>query len=235
MNRHFLKEKEREIIDMHYKAMERYLKLNEETNLQIRKVRHDISNHMVNIKSMISDSTSGKMTEYINEVIEDLDEFSITIKSGNEIADIVLNQKIIEARKHNIDLVIKAAIPPDISVKPADLSSILFNSIDNAIEASLKIDDIDNKRIRVNIHPKKDYLYFEIINNISDNTEVQRGRTSKENKKNHGYGLIILEDITSKYDDFMNYEIIDNEFRLHMVVSLGKITTSFTEKATSFT
>lgn len=209
--------------------------MNEQTNLQIRKIRHDINNHIINIKNILSDRDDDKINEYINGIIEDLDDPPITIRSGNEIADIVLNQKFNEARKNNIDIAINAVIPPDTSINPADLSSILFNSIDNAMEASLKIDDIDKRKIKINIHPKKDYLYFEIINNIRENHEFQKTRTSKENKEEHGYGLVILEDITNKYDGFMNYEIVDNEFKLYMIVSLGKKTTNFTKKATSIT
>lgn len=220
---------------MHYKATERYLKMNEQTNLQIRKIRHDINNHIINIKNILSDRDDDKINEYINGIIEDLDDSPITIRSGNAIADIVLNQKLNEARKNNIDIAISAVIPPDTSINPADLSSILFNSIDNAMEASLKIDDIDKRKIKINIHPKKDYLYFEIINNVRENHEFQKGITLKENKEEHGYGLIILEDITNKYDGFMNYEIVDNEFTLYMIVSLGKKTTNFTKKATSIT
>ena len=235
LNKYFLKEKEREIIDIHYKAMDRYLKMNEEANLQIRKIRHDLSNHIVNIRNMIADKLDPKINEYVTTIIEDMNKFTTAIKSGNEIADVVLNQKLLEADKYNIKLEINAIIPPELSINPADLSSILFNSIDNAIEASLKIDDIDMRSIKVNIHPRKDYLYFQIINNIGDYAQIQKGRTSKENKMNHGYGLTILEDITNKYDGFMDYEVVDREFKLYMVVSLEKRTASFTEKATSFT
>ncbi len=234
LNKHYIKEKERAIIDLHYKATDIYLKMNEETNQQIRKIRHDINNHMINIKNMISSKASDKIDQYINEIIGDVEAISNSIRSGNEIADIVLNQKNIEAKKHNIDFIVNAAIPPDISINQVDLSSLLFNSIDNAIEASLGIEDISKRRIKINIHPKKDYLYFEIINSIQDNIIIHRGMTSKANKENHGYGLIILEDIVSKYDGFMDYEIVDKEFRIYMAVLLEKNTTSFTKNATSY-
>ena len=48
-----------------------------------------------------------------------------------------MNDKYSEAILHGIDFDIKAIAPPKINIEDIDLSSILFNTIDNAIEACL--------------------------------------------------------------------------------------------------
>jgi signal transduction histidine kinase len=234
LNKHHIKQKERAIIDMHYKAAERYFKMNQETNIEIRKIRHDINNHLANIKNLVSTKSNDKINEYINIIEEDLDMVPITIRTGNEIADMVLNQKKIEAKSHDIAFKVNAVIPPDTDINPPDLSSLLFNSIDNSIEACFKIKDKSKRKIEIVIYPKKDYLYFEISNSIYKNAKIHRGMTSKKDKNKHGYGLIILEDIAVKYNGFIDYEVLDGEFKLYMAVSL-KDTTSLTKKATSLT
>lgn len=40
---------------------------------------------------------------------------------------------------------------------------------------------LERRSIKVNIHPKKDYLYFEIIINIGDYAQIQKGRIYKGN------------------------------------------------------
>nr|WP_229768596.1 GHKL domain-containing protein [Tissierella pigra] len=112
-----------------------------------------------------------------------------------------------------------------------DLSSILFNTIDNAIEACMN-SSAENKYINLELYPDANFLCYKIRNNYNSTNGNSHMRTYLNKKKyiSSGYGLSIIEDIINKYDGYMDIKKNDMEYLVTIILPLNdhsvqKITT----------
>ena len=84
-----------------------------------------------------------------------------------------------------------------------DLSAVLFNLLDNGIEACL---GCSHSSLTLTISDHMGYLHIKMVN--SKEEKKFTGETTKEDKVHHGYGLSIITDIANKHDGSVQW--IDN-------------------------
>lgn len=84
-----------------------------------------------------------------------------------------------------------------------DLSAVLFNLLDNGIEACSQCND---SSLSLSISDHMGYLHIKMVN--SKQEKKFTGETTKEDKIHHGYGLSIITDIANKHDGSVQW--IDN-------------------------
>ena len=106
---------------------------------QVRGWRHDYRNHIQNMKILLSEGNYDKLNGYLNELAEDLNTVDTVIKTGNVMADAVLNSKLTTAQKANIKVTVKAGVPDDIVMSDVELCAVMGNLLDNALEACMKL------------------------------------------------------------------------------------------------
>ncbi|MEG0249330.1 MAG: GHKL domain-containing protein [Peptostreptococcus sp.] len=186
-----LYEKDTEDILKDYSAS--YIDKAKEYSEKMSKLVHDFKNHIMVLDSL-SDNKE-EMQKYIEPLLKNAKVDDIVI-TGNKLADIVLNEKVEDMKKYNIEYDIKAAIPPDISIDDYDLTSILFNTIDNAIEASSHVDG--ERKIYIDIFSKGNNLVYNISNNYVENLLGDRNYADKPKLK-RGIGMKLVKDIVEKY------------------------------------
>lgn len=91
-----------------------------------------------------------------------------------------------------------------------DICSLFYNLILNAVEANLKIED--KRFIKLYIANIKNNVLIKIVNPIDENFNldiIKENKTTKEDKENHGFGLITINNIISKYNGNIDYSIHD--------------------------
>ncbi|WML33882.1 GHKL domain-containing protein [Clostridium sp. OS1-26] len=222
LGKYYEKEQEYKIIELKSEIMEKHYLEKEELYNETRKLRHDFKNHIICTLSLIKNNKIQEGIEYIESINNVVVLDSILIRSGNDIVDAILNQKSILAEEYNINIDVKANIPKEIKIKSIDLLSVLSNIIDNAIEASREINNEDKKRIDVRINPYKDYLLISISNSAKTNpiSTMKKFQSTKKDKKNHGLGVKIINNIAEKYDGFVEYFYKDNIFTIKILMKL---------------
>ena len=132
---------QRELIDTHYREVENMYR-------QIRGWRHDYRNHIQVMKALAANGDLDGLKAYLDELDTDLNTVDTVIKTGNAMADAILNSKISLARSRNIPVQADAHIPVQLRMSELDLCVILGNLFDNAIEASLALPE-GQRMIRV--------------------------------------------------------------------------------------
>ncbi|MCR8744683.1 GHKL domain-containing protein [Romboutsia lituseburensis] len=120
-------------LDMQYNH---YLSI-QESQMKVRKLYHDINNHMACIKELQNEDVN----EYIDSINEELKEYKNTFTTNNMILDIILNEKNSVCKKNNIELTCDINFSKYSFIEMIDISSIFSNIIDNAIEACKKVED----------------------------------------------------------------------------------------------
>ena len=139
------------------------------------------------------------------------------VLTGNRLADIVLNEKVEDMKKYNIEYDIKAAIPPEISIDDYDLSAILFNTIDNAIEACSHVKG--ERKLNIDIFCKSNNLVYNISNSYSQKKESGRNYADKGKLKS-GIGMKIIENIVDKYYGDIDISKDDEMYKLSLFVKI---------------
>lgn len=218
----YFNEKQTAVLVEHQKNLtEKYILENEKNYKEVRKLWHDLDNHLSIIQSYLNENQSVKAKAYIDEVQEIFQNVPMVIKTGNEIADIVINQKRTLALEKNISFEVIAYIGVNLIITSSDLCILLSNSLDNAIEASEIVKE-GKKSIHMQIKTHKQFLMIEIENYSDIQPEYKSGMltTHKKDSLNHGLGVLSMESIVKKYDGNMYHEYSDNIFRLTIVLNI---------------
>ena len=88
----------------------------------------------------LSKRVNEKLENYQRELLDtDLNTVDTVVKTGNAMADAILNSKISLAKARDIPVQVDAHIPVKLTMSELDLCVILGNLFDNAMEASLAL------------------------------------------------------------------------------------------------
>lgn len=174
-----------------------------------RQFRHDITSELLQIQNFYNKGEYKEAQQYINEM---LDEIKIINKKGynvgNEIVNTILNSYFtpIEAE---CEIKIKGFIDNEIKISRRDLCVIVSNLVKNAVEAVRKCSE-ENKKIIFEIQQGKQFFHIEVKNTAQCNTIITGKNypvTSKEDKKQHGFGIQNIIKISKKYNGRYEYKI----------------------------
>lgn len=181
-----------------------------------RKFRHDYNNHMTCLQSLLHENKAEEAMEYLESISNHPTMKLSSFKSGNPIADAILNEKASIAKSDNCHLYFKGMISERISA--FDICTILANALDNSIEACRKIESDKEKEITVNCVLKND-MQIICISNPSQGADPSL-RTTKENKENHGFGLYNIKKTVETLDGTVQITQTSPNFILDMMFKL---------------
>ena len=127
--------------------------------------------------------------------------------SNNKIIDIILYNKVLLMKKLHIRHVIDCQVNDDLPLSSYEIMSVLNNLLDNAIEACSFL-DIKQRYIELTITVVANYLVVKVTNAIANpDICLIPGVSTKEDKKNHGIGLMVIEHTCKKNLGSFQYEI----------------------------
>ena len=182
---------------------------------QIKKVRHDLLNHMILLRQYINDGMYDKSLEYIDNLTENIAVNSDNINTGNVVIDAVVSAKQTLAHKEGIDFKYTIKVPENLQFDSSDMCVLLGNALDNAIEACEKIDE--NRYITLSIVYEGNMLMCKIENSAP----VKSGnflKTTKKNPDEHGIGLSNIRFVLGKYKNTLKINYEGNVFTLTFII-----------------
>lgn len=206
-----LDEYQRELIDTHYQEVENMYR-------QMRGWRHDYRNHIQTIKALAENGDMEAVMQYLDGLELDLNTVDTVIKTGNAMADAILNSKISLARSKNIEVHVDAHIPVKLKMSELDLCVILGNLFDNAIEASMKLPE-GGRMIRVYMDMKNTQLYISFTNFTATGKLEKVGRLFRTSKgKGHGLGLIRIDAIVERLGGYLSRNSEEGAFTTEILI-----------------
>lgn len=188
------------------------------TDEEIRRFRHDYKNHMIVVNAFLENGKPEKAKEYLESVNLSMFSAEYSLKTGNFVADAILNVKQSIALADNIIIDYNGFIPP-VGVRDEDLSTIISNLIDNAIEASKKIKG--EKYINVEADIMGKFLVISVSNPVAPGSVNSDLSTSKKDKRNHGIGLNNVKRVVSRYDGVIVTEFDKDTFIVDVRLKLN--------------
>ena len=202
---------QRELIDTHYQEVENMYR-------QIRGWRHDYRNHIQVMKALAASGDLAGIQAYLDELDTDLNTVDTVIKTGNAMADAILNSKISLAKSRHIAVKADAHIPVKLRMSELDLCVILGNLFDNAIEASLALPE-EQRTIRVYMDMKGTQLYISFTNFTAAGKQQKVGRRFATTKgAGHGFGLVRIDNIIDRLDGYLSRNSEDGAFTTEILI-----------------
>lgn len=190
---------------------------------QTRGWRHDYHNHIQTMKAYLAMGNLNELDKYLNELDTDLTTVDTVIKTGNVMIDAILNSKISLAKTKDIAVDAKAIVPKELtsSITEVDLSLIIGNLMDNAMEACMKIEEAEKRFIRVYIDILKGQLYIYVMNSATGRMK-RSGRIyqSTKNGEYHGFGLMRIDKVVDKYHGYLERQDEEGVFATEVMLPL---------------
>jgi two-component system sensor histidine kinase AgrC len=185
-----------------------------------RILRHDLRNHMFSIRSLIEKDGKEEALNYISSIMENMGANQDYVNSGNTIIDSILNFKYHEAKQNGIKIGMDLSIPEELEIPSFDLTIILGNLLDNAIESVLKVKE--GGFVNIKIKYDRNRLIILIDNPYCTQVIEENGRilTTKENKDNHGIGLLSVQKVIEKYKGTMSVDYSGKIFSVSIIMFL---------------
>lgn len=169
----------------------------------IRKVRHDIKNHLSVIKSALESGDVDACLSYIDDIQQTVESMGDLIRSGNSIIDYLINSKL--SGLDGVDVLITGSAGNFGDIKDSDMVCILGNIIDNAVEAQDNVTGV--KRIEL-YFLKMNQNRLIVCKNSVESSVLDKNSELKSTKKDaymHGFGHQIVETVVKKYGGMVGY------------------------------
>ncbi|HHD2751592.1 TPA: ATP-binding protein [Clostridium perfringens] len=189
---------------------------------KVKRLYHDMKNHISCIEGNNKDSEIRK--KYIDSIKLEIDKLNIGFNTGNEVLDVILNNKKDACIKNNIDLKVFIDFSKANFIEYFDICTIFSNCIDNAIEACKKIKDYERRYIYIKGTYVNNFYVVKIENSKTNKVKVLNGAflTDKRDKFLHGIGLKNIRLALEKYDGEISIESLENKFILKMLIPLNR-------------
>lgn len=157
----------------------------------------------------------------LKEIERAINIYEETMKTGNEVVDIVLSEESIMCHNNNINLICVVDGKLLEFMQSGDLYSLLQNSIHNAFDAVKSVEDEACRIIRLTIKRIKEMVYIG-VENYCNNIEAIEFRdglpVSKGDSRVHGFGMKSMLAIVNKYEGTMNIKAENGIFKLNILL-----------------
>ena len=202
---------QRELIETHYREVENMYR-------KMRGWRHDYRGHIQAMKALLSAGDLDGLRGYLDKLDTDLNTVDTVIKTGNPMADAILNSKISLAQSRGITVKADAHVPVGLRMSEIDLCCILGNLFDNAIEASMALPE-EERLIRVYMEMKGTQLYISFTNFTAGKKLRKTGKVYKSTKgEGHGFGLVRIGKIIEQLDGYLSRNSEDGAFTTEILI-----------------
>ena len=185
----------------------------------VKAIKHDMNYHLQNIFKMAKSGNNDGLVSYINDImgIEGLSQ-KISIITGNNMIDsLIFDLKTVYS---DIEVIYSGILPNEEVVSSFDFSTIIDNLIINAMEAAA-LNDVDDKRIVwIYSYVHSDSYIIKVCNYINKkiDTNMLVGNSSKNDKNNHGYGLMNVQKSVNRIGGTFKIDVKNDMLEAKVIV-----------------
>ena len=213
------KQDQAEILERDYQALSRTYESN-------AKLYHDLHNHIEAIYQCLTQGDIQEAVRYCEDLRTPVREISQTVWTGDKALDYLISSKMALAEQRQIKTKVNIEYPHNTNIRSVDLTTILGNLLDNALEAAeaapgeLRFLNLTIRRINAMLIIK--------VENGYGNAPTENGgelETTKVDKAAHGWGLKSVQTAADRYDGTITTDYKDGVFQSVVTLSFQPVKT----------
>lgn len=199
---------------------QRYYEAMEQQQFEIRRLRHDLANHLQTLLALPDSQKDG----YVKGMLDQPAFGQVVTWCGDATVNAVLTAKEGLMRQKGVRFHARADIPEELPFEKADLCAVFANALDNAVEGCVGLEE-SMREIHLEAKAGKGILAVNIRNACPLREIAPRGkdtlpRTTKKDAENHGFGLRSIQEIVKKYGGSMEVEQMEGNFNLFLYLPI---------------
>lgn len=188
---------------------------------RIRRIRHETRGHLNNLKGMLHNGEYACAEDYIFRMDESMGGFELTLRTGNPVTDVIVNDKRQQCEDQGIPFRTDFHYPDSGSFDAFDVGIVLQNLLQNALEACEKVSE-GERFISLAGRRKGRFLLIEVKNSFAGDLVWGADGLPVTDKKTdvsmHGIGLSSVRRIAEKYMGEMEVCPENQVFRVTVMV-----------------
>lgn len=184
----------------------------EKKQLEISKENMDYMKILAHdLKHELNESTLLISKDKVDELNHRIAAFGNSIKTGNDILDLVIAERTLIVQKENINLSIIADGSVLSNMKQSDCYSLFMNIMDNAIDAVKELPK-DQREISLAVRESMGMILIHEVNPFQGTLNFKDGlpQTTKRDSMYHGFGTKSIKGIVDSYSGDCEISIKDN-------------------------
>lgn len=207
-----LTEYQNALVEQHYAEIENIYRT-------MRGWRHDWHNHIQALCAQLDSGEYEKARSYLDEINQSILTIDTVLKTGNTMADAILNSKISLMKSKEIEVEAEAQVPASLSVPDVDLCIIIGNLLDNAMEACAKLEP-GNRFVHIYIHVKGAMLYMSFTNSAGKKQPKIGNLFLSSKGSDHGFGLKRVDSLVEKNGGYLTRASEDGGYTTEVTLPL---------------
>ena len=204
------------LVEYQTEQSEKHLNEVRSIHKEMRGYKHDFHHHLQALKGQLEAGEVDRALAYIEQLDNQLMNVDTLLKTGNVSLDAILSAKIAQAKAENIAVTVKANVPDQLTISDLELSIIVGNLLDNAIEACRTV--TGERFIRIFISMKGTMLYFSMLNAAGAKKKKTGSLFATHKDGVHGFGLRRAEAILEEHGGWVKYNSEDGAFTSEFLV-----------------
>lgn len=173
---------------------------------ETRRARHDLRQHLTAVQSYIDRDDRKGLSEYIDIYKDKLPADTLEYFCANSVVNAVISYYAAQARNAGTAFSAKTAYPKDCPVSDTDMTVLLGNLLENAVEAC-KRDTADTKFIKLRVKQKGESMLLIMVDNSCVSTVAFEDGTPLSSKRDGvGIGVASVREIAARYGGVAMFE-----------------------------
>ncbi len=205
-----------DILSTQVSALEGRLETARAADEAIRIERHDLRHRLQTVAALVEKGESAEALAYIGASQERLDELQPERWCRNPVLDAILASYFQQARRQGIAVEASLAIPDELPVDPAELSTVFANALENAIHACAAVPAGERRIVCKCIH--RPQLMLEVANTCAGEVPLGADGLPVADRRGHGLGTRSIAAFCEKHGAVCSCRAADGWFRLRVVL-----------------
>lgn len=179
------------LTEQQYQLQTEYYRQLHESQEETKALWHDIKKYILAMQAVAEKGDTEEAKRIVQQATDAFDEAKNISAVGNPVVDAVFNKYLRAAQEQQTKITLDVTIPEVLPISPIDLSIVIGNTLDNALDACLAL-PAEQRLIQICLRKQNRILFYRVDNPYMDGVHVERSG------KYHGYGLKNVKRIVEK-------------------------------------
>lgn len=205
-----------QMVKMQWEQSAREIEAIHRSEHTISLLRHDMRHFLANISTFIDNGETEGAQSYIRELIDNTEKAAMRKYCKNEIVNMILSSYERKVRNNEIDFQYSIWIPEKLQFSDVDITAILSNGLENAIQAVLPLEPC-KRYIKFDLRMNDNKLLLSIKNTFAEEPVFRDGMPQSK-ESGHGLGTQSIRHVAEKLKGNCQFSVDGNLFVLQVIL-----------------